>query len=325
MDKTILIVGGAGYIGSHINKMLNLQGYKTIVFDNLSTGHIENIKWGTFILGDMNDSEALKLLFRNYEIDCVMHFAANAYVGESVLNPLKYYNNNVVNTLNLLKNMAKSNIKKFIFSSSCAVFGEPDIDIITEDTPKHPINPYGRTKLMVEQILQDFSVAYDLKFVALRYFNAAGADPESEIGEDHSPETHLIPLVLDVALGKRNSITVFGTDYPTNDGTCVRDYIHVNDLAEAHILAYKYLDNGGESNFFNLGIGNGYSVKEIIDTVSQVTNTQIKVIDGERRPGDPATLVAGSEKAENILKWKPQFNGIEDIISTAWQWHLKHF
>jgi UDP-glucose 4-epimerase len=323
MAKNILIVGGAGYIGSHINKALNKIGYNTIVFDNFSTGHRDFVKWGKLIEGDLSDYDLLCRVMKENDIDCVMHFAAFAYVGESVSNPKKYYINNVQNTITLLNAMIECKVDKFIFSSSCAVFGEPKELPITEETPKAPINPYGKTKLMVENILEDYSTAYGLKYIALRYFNAAGADPDIEVGEDHTPETHLIPLVLDAAIGKRPEITVFGDDYNTPDGTCVRDYIHVNDLADAHIKAYEYLINGGESDAFNLGNGIGYSINDIIETSRKVTGKEITVKQGERRPGDPPSLYSSSAKIKRLLNWEPKFNNIDQIISTAWEWHKK--
>jgi UDP-glucose 4-epimerase len=319
----ILIVGGAGYIGSHVNKELNKQGYKTVVFDSLVKGHKEAVKWGEFFEGDLANLDQIREVFKKYPIEAVIHFAAFIEVGESVKDPLKYYKNNVKNTLNLLEVMVESNIKKIIFSSTAATFGNPEYTPIDENHPQVPINPYGQAKLMVEKILADFDNAYGLKYVALRYFNACGADIETEIGENHSPESHLIPLILDAALGKREDIKVFGTDYPTPDGTCVRDYVHVNDLAQAHILALKHLLNEGASDKFNLGNGKGFSVKEVIDTAKKVTGIDFKVTEAERRPGDPPTLVADSTKAKEILKWEPQYADLETIISSAWKWHQK--
>lgn len=268
---SILICGGAGYIGSHINKLLSSAGYDTIVYDNLIYGHKEAVKWGKFIFADLANKDALRKVFSENKIDAVFHFAAFAYVGESVADPAKYYLNNVCNTINLLEAMRKYDCDKIIFSSTCATYGVPEKLPITENMPQSPINPYGATKLMVERIFKDYSAAYGLKFAALRYFNAAGADPDCEIGENHNPETHLIPLVIDAAFGKREDIKVFGTDYPTRDGTCIRDYIHVSDLAQAHLLALKYLNNGGKSDFFNLGNEVGTSVLEVIDSVKKVT------------------------------------------------------
>ena len=317
----ILICGGAGYIGSHANKLLAARGYETVVFDNLIYGHREAVKWGTFIKGDLKNPEEIDAVFENYPIDAVMHFAAYAYVGESVAEPEKYYINNVANTLNLLHAMRDHGCSKIIFSSTCATYGEPGKVPITEDMPQEPVNPYGASKFMVERILKDYAKAYDLKYIALRYFNAAGADPEGEIGESHDPETHLIPLVLDAASGKRPDIKVFGTDYPTRDGSCIRDYIHVTDLASAHLLALEYLDNGGDSGCFNLGNEQGTSVLEVIEAVRKVTGRDFKVTRADRRPGDPATLVGSSEKAKQVLGWKPEYGDIETIVEHAWKWH----
>ena len=319
----ILIVGGAGYIGSHMNKILNQRGAETLVLDNLVYGHREAVKWGKFIEGDLADVSLLDRIFTEYPIEAVMHFSAYAYVGESVEKPEKYYNNNVVNTLHLLDAMRRHDVKYFIFSSTCATYGEPEKMPIVEDMPQNPINPYGRTKLMVEKILEDYHRAYGLNYCALRYFNAAGADPACEIGELHDPETHLIPLVLDAAIGKRKSISVFGTDYPTLDGTCVRDYIHINDLADAHIRALEYIRKNDCSEKFNLGNGCGYSVKEIIEMARKVTGKKIPVVYAERRPGDPPELIGSAEKAKRILGWEPKFD-LESIMQTAWAWHQKH-
>lgn len=317
----ILVCGGAGYIGSHINKLLNQKGYETIIFDNLVYGHSEAVKWGTLVQGDLKNEDEIDRVFSEHKIDAVIHFAAYAYVGESVLEPEKYYYNNVMCTLNLLKVMRKYGCDKIIFSSTCATYGEPERVPITEDMPQNPINPYGASKLMVERIFKDYKTAYGLKFAVLRYFNAAGADPDGEIGESHNPETHIIPLVLDAASGAREDIKVFGTDYDTPDGSCVRDYIHVSDLASAHLLALEYLNDGGESDFFNLGNEKGTSVLEVVDAVRRVTGKEFKVVYAERRPGDPATLVGSSQKAQNILGWKPQYADIDAIVTHAWYWH----
>lgn len=321
----ILVVGGAGYIGSHTNKELSKKGYDTVVLDSLVYGHVEAVKWGKFVHADISDRDALRRVFSKFSIDAVVHFAAFAYVGESMVEPQKYYENNVSNTINLLSVMAEFGCNKIIFSSTCATYGNPYEIPITEMHSQNPINPYGRSKLMVEQILADYGKAYGLKYVVLRYFNAAGADVDAEIGELHIPETHLIPLILDAAMGKRDSVSVFGTDYDTNDGTCVRDYIHVTDLAQAHILALEHLLAGGESDIFNLGNGQGYSVKEVIDAARSVTNRHIEVVECARRDGDPAFLVGSAEKAKEKLGWKPQFCSIEKIIETAWNWHQKGF
>lgn len=317
----ILVCGGAGYIGSHINKELNKHGYDTIVFDNLVYGHREAVKWGEFVQGDLANISELEAVFDNHHIDAVFHFAAYAYVGESVKEPEKYYYNNVANTLNLLKVMRKYGCNKIIFSSTCATYGEPDHVPITEDMPQNPINPYGATKLMMERIFKDYHTAYGLEFVVLRYFNAAGCDPDGEIGESHDPETHIIPLVLDAASGARSDIKVFGTDYDTPDGSCIRDYIHVTDLADAHLLALHHLENGKESDFFNLGNERGTSVLEVVDSVKRVTGKDFKVTLSDRRPGDPAKLVGSSEKAQRVLGWKPKYADIDTIVSHAWNWH----
>ena len=318
---SILVCGGAGYIGSHINKELHRQGYDTIVFDNLVYGHPEAVKWGRFVHGDLSHAEEIDSVFSENRIDAVFHFAAYAYVGESVQEPEKYYFNNVAATLNLLKTMRKHGCNRIIFSSTCATYGEPERVPITEDMPQRPINPYGASKLMVEQIFRDYEKAYGLRFAVLRYFNAAGADPEGEIGESHNPETHLIPLVLDAAAGKRPDIKIFGTDYDTPDGSCIRDYIHVSDLADAHLLALRYLNQGGNSDFFNLGNERGTSVREVIQSVKKITGKSFTVTQAGRRPGDPAVLVGSSEKARRVLGWKPRYPEIDDIVRHAWNWH----
>lgn len=317
----ILVCGGAGYIGSHINKQLNLEGYETIIFDNLIYGHREAVKWGTFVQGDLANIQDIEGVFSKYSIDAVFHFAAYAYVGESVMEPEKYYYNNVVNTLNLLKVMRKYGCNRIIFSSTCATYGEPRCVPITEGMAQSPINPYGMTKLTVERIFKDYQKAYGLQFVVLRYFNAAGADPDAEIGESHNPETHIIPLVLDAASGKREDIKVFGTDYPTPDGSCIRDYIHVTDLADAHLRALHYLEKGNKGDFFNLGNAIGTSVLEVVESVKRVTGRDFKVTLTDRRPGDPAKLVGSSEKARNILGWNPKYGDIDTIVAHAWKWH----
>lgn len=317
----ILVCGGAGYIGSHINKQLNREGYEAVVFDNLVYGHREAVKWGHFEQGDLKNVEDIERVFQKYDIEAVFHFAAYAYVGESVVEPQKYYYNNVVNTLNLLQVMRKHNCNKIIFSSTCATYGEPENVPITEDMPQNPINPYGATKLMMERIFRDYHIAYGLEFIVLRYFNAAGADPEGEIGESHNPETHIIPLILDAASGMRDEIKVFGTDYDTPDGSCVRDYIHVYDLATAHILALHHLKAGNESDFFNLGNAVGTSVLEVIESVKRVTGRTFKVTLADRRLGDPAKLVGSSKKARRLLGWQPVFEDIDLIVEHAWKWY----
>jgi UDP-glucose 4-epimerase len=318
----ILITGGAGYIGSHANKALNNKGQETVVYDNLSRGHRELAKWGHFVHGDLADREFLRLCFRTYQIEAVMHYGAFCYVGESVTHPSKYYRNNVANIINLLDVMVEYGVKYFIFSSTCATYGNPLQIPIAEDHPQQPINPYGKTKLMVEQILKDYDEAYGIRHVCLRYFNAAGADPEGEIGEWHEPESHLIPLTLQVAAGQREHIQIYGTDYETPDGTCIRDYIHVNDLASAHILALEYLQKDAPSNAFNLGCGKGYSVKEVIAAAERITGKSIKLLETQRRPGDPPMLVASRDKASKILAWRPEYPDIDEIIKTAWNWQM---
>ena len=319
----ILVCGGAGYIGSHTVKEL-IEKYKVVVLDNLSTGHPflldDNI---TFVNGDLADEAVLDFVFTTYKIDAVFHFAAKSLVGESVENPIMYYGNNVSSTITLLKKMVEYGVEKFIFSSTAATYGLPNTEMITEVTATNPINPYGRSKLMVEHILADIAHAHDFHYVILRYFNAAGAHESGEIGESHEPESHLIPMVLQHLLGQRNQISVFGTDYDTADGTCVRDYVHVTDLANAHVLAYEGLVSGNISNeVFNLGNGAGYSVKEIIEVCEKVTGKSAVVKYAERRPGDPAVLVASSEKINKALGWKPKFQ-LEEIIGSAWKWHSK--
>ena len=318
--KTILIVGGAGYIGSHQVKYLLKNDYKVIIYDNLSTGFEKLILSDNFIKGDLEDKEKLEETIDKFKPDAVMHFAAFTSVGESVKKPSKYYRNNLVNVINLLDAMVNKGVNNFIFSSSAAVYGVPGNIPITEGETKNPINPYGRTKLMVERVLKDYETAYGLKYTALRYFNAAGADEKGEIGEMHDPETHLIPIVLKTALGERDVLYIFGNDYDTRDGTCVRDYIHVNDLADAHLKALERLFAGGESISLNLGSGEGYSVKEIIDYSKKITGIDFKVDVTDRRAGDPPILVADSSRAEEILGWERKYT-LEDIISTAWKWH----
>lgn len=323
--KNILVIGGAGYIGSHMVRMLAKQGYNPVVFDNLSKGHREAVANYPFELGDLGDKARLTEVFKKYGIEAVMHFAAFAEVGESVKEPSKYYHNNVAKVLDLLDALVENDIKYFVFSSTAATFGEPIRPKIDESHPQNPINPYGNTKLMVEKILADFDTAYGLKATALRYFNASGADDSGEIGESHNPETHLIPIVLQAAAGKRASIKMFGTDYPTPDGTCVRDYVHVNDLARAHILALEKMFKDNVSERFNLGSGNGFSVAEIVKEAKRITGIDFTVEKAPRRDGDPAVLVADSAKAERILGWKPQYN-LTRIIETAWKWeqHRKY-
>ena len=317
----ILVTGGAGYIGSHFVKYLIENGKDVVVFDNLSRGHKEAVHpKAKFEKVDILEYDNLLAALRKYNIDSVVHFAAFAYVGESVENPEMYYMNNVVGSFNLIRGVKECGIKKFVFSSTCSLYGNPYKVPISEDEPTKPINPYAQTKLTIEKILHDFDSAYGLKYVALRYFNAAGADFEGKIGESHQPEPHLIPIVLQTALGKREKISIFGEDYDTEDGTCVRDYIHVNDLADAHLKALEYLDSYKQSEIFNLGTGSGYSVKELIKTSEKVTGQYLKTEISKRRAGDPAKLVADNKKARTILKWVPKYN-LEEIISSAWNWH----
>lgn len=322
--KEILVVGGAGYIGSHMCKYLHQQGLKPVVLDNLSLGHREAVKWGPLYEGNLDDSSLLEKIFSQHSIAAAMHFAAFCYVGESMHEPLKYYRNNIAATLGLLDSMIKHGVTRMIFSSTCATYGEPQYLPITEDHPQSPINPYGRSKLMMEQILDDLDRASGLKSVCLRYFNAAGADPEGELGEDHDPETHLIPLVLQTALGQREELTIFGDDYGTEDGTCVRDYIHIQDLAQAHYLSLQHLLEGGESRKFNLGNGNGYSILEVIKTAEKITGKKLRYSYAKRRSGDPAMLVGSADLASRELGWKPEFNTLDAILQTAWDWHVKN-
>ncbi len=321
--EIVLVTGGAGYVGSHANKLLHQHGYDTLVYDNLEVGHAECSKRGTLVQGDLSDRDGLRTLFESNRITAVMHFAAYTYVGESVDHPEKYYRNNVANTLNLLDAMIEHGVRSLVFSSTCAVYGNPNRIPISEDHPLDPISPYGRTKRMVETILQDVSAAHDIRYASLRYFNAAGADPEGEIGEWHDPETHLIPLVLDAALGKREDVKIFGTDYDTPDGTCIRDYIHVTDLAAAHVAALEHLKKTGTSDVFNLGNGNGFSVRQVIDEAKAVTGRVIRVEEAGRRPGDPSTLIGSSDKARKVLGWNPRLAGLTEIIDTAWVWHKR--
>lgn len=324
--STILVTGGAGYIGSHVALALKKRGHKPIVLDNLSRGHrdiVERAIGESVVVADTRDSEALERIFATQPIDAVMHFAAFIEVGESVKDPLSFYDNNVHGTVTLLRAMQNAGIDHFVFSSTCATYGTPIAVPIAEDHPQHPLSPYGQTKLMVERILADCERAFGLHSVSFRYFNAAGAHPEGGLGEDHEPETHLIPLVLDAANGKRPSISIFGDDYDTPDGTCIRDYIHVSDLADAHVRGVEYLLAGGASTAVNLGNGRGFSVKEVIAAVERVTGKTIRVEMAPRRAGDPPILVGSSEKARNLLGWTPRFTDLETIITHAWAWHRK--
>ena len=321
-DK-ILVVGGAGYIGSHMVKDLLDAGYHVITLDDLSTGHRELLPGGEFVEGGLGDAVLLDKLFSTHKISAVMHFAAFSLVGESVEKPLKYYRNNMAATAELLDSMIRHSVKRFIFSSTAAVYGEP-VDIpITESHPCTPTNPYGESKIAVDRMLKDCDSAYGLKYISLRYFNAAGADRSGEIGERHRNETHLIPLVLEVAAGRRENIKIFGTNYPTPDGTCIRDYIHVSDLSGAHLLALDSLLSGGDSAVYNLGNNRGYSVREVIELSRKVTGKPIPAIEADKRPGDPAILIASSDKIKKNLGWKPVYEDLETIIKTAWKWHQR--
>ena len=315
----VLVTGGAGYIGSHAAHALRRKGYDVIIYDNLATGHKDLANGFELVVADLADTNKLNSVLAR--VDAVMHFAAFAYVGESGTNPRKYYQNNVVTGLTLLNAVVDAKIKKFIFSSTCAVYGVPDKLPITEDTLRRPLNPYGATKLAFENALEAYSRAYGFRYVSFRYFNAAGADEEGKVGELHDPETHVIPVAFDAIKGKQKALQIFGTDYPTPDGTCIRDYIHVNDLAEAHVLGLEYLDSG-ESTALNLGTGNGHSVREVISTIERVTGKKVPADIAPRRPGDPPRLVADPSHAEKLLNWKAK-RSLEDIVSTAWKWAQK--
>jgi len=321
--KYVLIIGGAGYIGSHVNLLLNEKGIETIILDNLVHGHRDAVQWGAFIEGDMADPLVLREIFSTYPIDAVMHFSAYIAVGESVEKPGEYYRNNVANTIHLLNEVIRAGVRNFLFSSTCAIMGDPQYLPLDESHPRKPLNPYGWSKYMVEQILEDYEKAYGLRHSILRYFNAAGAEPEARIGERHDPETHLIPIILEAALGKRSEVSIFGTDYETHDGTCVRDYIHVCDLAQAHLLALEWMMKEDASNDFNLGNGKGFSVKEVIEVARKITGREILTRIGPRRDGDAQTLIGSSTKAKELLGWNPRFDSLEDIVESAWKWHLK--
>jgi UDP-glucose 4-epimerase len=321
--KKVLITGGAGYIGSHVVAALDEQGYTVLTYDNLSKGHRDAVLQGDLVVGDLADTALLDKTIGDFRPDAVMHFAAFIEVGESVREPLKYYLNNAANTINLLCSMEKFEVRKCIFSSTAAVYGDPETALITENSPIKPINPYGQAKTFVEKVLQDASTAKGLRYVALRYFNAAGADPRGRIGERHDPESHLIPLILKAALGKRKNIEIYGADYPTADGTCIRDFIHVMDLADAHLHALQYLFEEGASDVFNCGYGHGYSVREVIETSRRVTGMAIPAVQTGRRTGDPAVLVADSTKLKKKLDWTPRHDDLEYIIRTAWEWERK--
>ncbi len=320
-NDAILVVGGAGYIGSHMVADLLRAGHGVVVLDDLSKGHRELVPGGTFVQGDLGDGALLDDVFARHRIRAVMHFAAYSLVGESVVEPLAYYRNNVARTVELLDAMRRHDVGCFIFSSTAAVYGEPVQTPIPETHPCAPTNPYGATKLAVERMLQDCAAAYGLRYAALRYFNAAGADAEGARGERHEPESHLIPLILQVATGEREQIRIFGTDYPTPDGTCLRDYVHVNDLSQAHLLALQSLLQGGPSEVYNLGNSKGYSVREVIEVARGITGHPIPAVETDRRPGDPAVLVADSRKIRTALGWKPRYEELATLIATAWRWH----
>lgn len=322
---SILVLGGAGYIGSHAVNQLVSKGYDVVVIDNLLTGHKQAIHpEARFYEGDVRDKAFVQSVFKKEAIEGVIHFAASSLVGESVEKPLDYFNNNVYGMQILLEVMEEFKVKNIVFSSTAATYGEPEETPIRETTPTNPKNPYGESKLMMEKMMKWCDNAYGMRYVALRYFNVAGAKADSSIGEDHNPETHLVPIILQVALGQREALAIFGDDYDTPDGTCIRDYVHVEDLIAAHILALEYLKAGNESNVFNLGSNNGYSVKEMLEAAREVTGKEIPANIAPRRAGDPGTLVAASEKAKSVLGWDPQYTSVKDIIKTAWDWHVSH-
>jgi UDP-glucose-4-epimerase GalE len=319
--ESVLVTGGAGYIGSHTVKLLLQRGYRPVIYDNLIYGQRQAVLGGHFVQGSLHETARLTEILHTHNISAVIHFAAFAYVGESVRDPYKYYYNNVVGTLSLLQAMHAAGVHHIIFSSTCATYGVPQQPFLTEEHPQNPINPYGESKLFVERMLQASAVAYGLRWISLRYFNAAGADPDGELGENHDPETHLIPLVLAAANGRQADIAIFGTDYDTPDGTCIRDYIHVTDLAEAHLLALQALNNDDIANTaYNLGTGCGYSVRQVIDTASRITGHTILSTVAPRRAGDPARLVAAADKARQFLSWVPRYSDLDTIVATAWRW-----
>ena len=321
LNKNIIVTGGAGYIGSHACKALRLAGYTPITLDNLSTGWADAVKFGPLEVVDLLDHSKLHSVFEKYQPFSVMHFAACSQVGESVIDPVKYWRNNVIGSLNLFQACVSFGCQNVIFSSTCATYGNQDNVVLNEKSKQYPCNAYGASKRAIEEILVQLSIASDLKYAIFRYFNVAGADPEGEIGEFHRPETHLIPLVLDVVSGTRDSITIYGTDYDTLDGTCIRDYVHVSDLVEAHILGLKWLQSGGANQAFNLGTGKGFSVRQVIDSVSTITGSRIRVTEGTRRDGDCTKLVSGSELAKKILNWSPERSSLSHMITDAWRWH----
>ncbi len=321
--EAILVTGGAGFIGAHTCKALAQAGMVPVTLDNLVNGHRSAVKWGPLAVGDINDHACLARVMRQYQPTAVIHFAAFASVGESMTDPGKYYRNNMAGSLGLLEAMRDFGVKDLVFSSTAAVYGIPSRSPIPEDHPLNPINPYGWSKLMMERMMRDFAAAHGLRFIALRYFNAAGGDPSGEIGERHDPETHLIPLVLDAAMGRRANVTIFGHDYPTLDGSCIRDYIHVSDLADAHLRALQYLRAGGKEQAFNLGTGQGYSVKEVVAAVQRITNKKVPAVIGARREGDPPELVADPTRAKLILDWNPTHSSLDAIITHAWNFRRK--
>jgi UDP-arabinose 4-epimerase len=322
--KAVLVTGGAGYIGSHTCKALAQAGYLPVTYDNLVHGHEWAVKWGPLVKADIGDSERVLETLRTYRIDSVIHFAAYAYVGESMRKPGMYFRNNAMNTLTLLEAMQEAGADKIVFSSTCATYGVPSDGPLHEDNGQEPINPYGESKLFVEKMLRWWGHAHNLKSFALRYFNAAGADPDGEIGEDHTPETHLLPLAIQAALGERTHIDVFGTDYPTPDGTAIRDYIHVSDLASAHVQALRRLEDGCASTAVNLGTGRGHSVSDVIAMVERVSGRRVPVVHAPRRAGDPPELVAGVSRAREVLDWYPAASSLQSIVETAWRWHSRH-
>lgn len=319
----VLVTGGAGYIGSHTAKALAKAGHEPLVLDNLSAGHRWAVKWGPLFEQDLADAQALSQLLKEQRVEAVLHFAASLLVGESVEQPRKYYWNNVVNTLHLLDAMKEAGVNRIVFSSSAATYGNPQQVPIPENHPKEPVNPYGETKLAMERALQWYGTAYGLKWMALRYFNAAGADIEGELGECHDPEAHIIPLTIKAALGERPHVEIYGTDYPTPDGSAVRDYVHVTDLGDAHVRALQHLTNGGDSRALNLGTGHGYSVREVIAEVGKISPRPVPFREGPRRAGDPPVLVADASHAGSVLGWKPQYSELKTIVKNAWDWHLK--
>ena len=321
MNKNVIVTGGAGYIGSHACKALQRQGFVPITLDNLSTGWQDAVKFGPLEQVDLLDLESLNQVFEKYQPCAVMHFAAFSQVGESVIDPAKYWRNNVVGSLNLFQTCVSFNCQNVIFSSTCATYGDQDNVVLTEDSEQKPVNAYGASKRAVEEMLHQMSVSYSLKYVIFRYFNVAGADPDSEVGEFHDPETHLIPLILDAINGERDAITIFGTDYGTPDGTCIRDYVHVCDLVDAHVLGLKWLENGSPNRVFNLGTGNGFSVREVVENSGLITNRKVPVIEGPRRAGDCTKLVSGSELATAELGWEPRRSTLDHMITDAWRWH----